>query len=281
MLPKKTIVKTTPETYDRLRSTLSSTNGVSPRRSGRAGGADDVQSGGQRPRHDQPDRPAQRAPSTSGNTTRKLTTAVSAMPTQSRLGAAVGGLRHGSTRRPTTIANRPTGTLIRNSERQSVPNGSSSISAADDRPQHRRETDRGTERRERLADVGRTEDVADQPEGLRDHHRRREYLEDRPAISDLRRPGDRAEHRRRDEPDEPGHQHPLAPERVAQPAAGQQADRDGQGVGRRDPLQRGRRQREVALDRRGRDVEDRRVQDVEDHRAEDHRESDPLAAGGR
>ena len=31
MLPKKTIVKTTPETYDRLRSTLSSTSGVSPR----------------------------------------------------------------------------------------------------------------------------------------------------------------------------------------------------------------------------------------------------------
>ena len=49
------------------------------------------------------------------------------MPTQSRRAPRWAGSLLGSTRRPTTIANTPTGTLIRNSERQSVPNGSSSI----------------------------------------------------------------------------------------------------------------------------------------------------------
>ena len=49
------------------------------------------------------------------------------MPTQSSRAPRWAGSDDGSTRRPTTIANRPTGTLIRNSERQSVPNGSSSI----------------------------------------------------------------------------------------------------------------------------------------------------------
>ena len=50
------------------------------------------------------------------------------MPIQSSRAPRCAGGESGSTRRPTTIANRPTGTLIRNSERQSVPNASSLIS---------------------------------------------------------------------------------------------------------------------------------------------------------
>ena len=114
-----------------MRSTLSSTSGDSPRAiracwrlptrtsSGTAAATTPSSHTGQ---------PSVR-PSTSGKTTRKLTAAVIAMPSQSRRAPWWAGLLAGSTRRPTTIANSPTGTLMRNSERQSVPNGSALINA--------------------------------------------------------------------------------------------------------------------------------------------------------
>ena len=69
--------------------------------------------------------------------------------------------------------------------------------------------------------------------------------------------------------DEPGEEHPLAPEAVSERRAGQQQHRVGEHVGVDGPLQRLNRRAEVAMDRGQRDADD---EVVEHHHEQRHRD---------
>ncbi len=88
------------------------------------------------------------------------------------------------------------------------------------------------------------------------------------------RAGDRGEH----EADEPAEEHPPAPDDVAEPGGGDEADRERQGVRGGHPLEGRGGHREVGPDGRRGDVDDRAVEDVEDGRGEHDGEAEPGAA---
>ena len=150
--------------------------------------------------------------------------------------------------------------------------------AGDDRAEHGRQPDRRAHRRERLAHVLRGEQLADQAERLRHHHRGGQPLQRPGRDEGLAGRRERAPDRRDHEAGQAEQHHPAAAEQVAEPRAGHQADRQREGVRRRDPLQGRGAHRQVGADRRGGDVDDRRVEDVEDGRGEDDREADPRRA---
>jgi hypothetical protein len=133
---------------------------------------------------------------------------------------------------------------------------------------------------EGLANVLGREQVADQAEGLRHHDRAEQALQHAGADQRPGRPGRRAQHGSGDETGGTGQDDPLAAEHVAEPAAGQQADRERQRVGGGDPLQARVRTAQIRPDRRGRDVDYRRVENVHDRRCEDGEETEPATVPG-
>ena len=132
----------------------------------------------------------------------------------------------------------PTGRLIRNSDRQSVPKRSALIEqSGDDRPGTVESPITGPNAANALPICAGGKMSRISPKACGIITAADEPLHDARGDQRLGRPRERAHRRCRHEADQPDHQHPLAAEHVAEPSAGQQADRDGQGVRRGDPLQ--------------------------------------------
>ena len=144
-----------------------------------------------------------------------------------------------------------------------------------DRPEHRRQAHDRSVDAERLPHLVGREQVPDQAEDLRQHDRPEQALDGTGGDELTRRPGHGARRRRGHEPGDPGQQHPPPPEDVAEPPAGQQPDRHGQGVGGGDPLDHRVGAAEFAPDRRRRDLRDGRVEQVHHRRRDDHAEGHP------
>jgi hypothetical protein len=84
-----------------------------------------------------------------------------------------------------------------------------------------------------------------------------------------------AEQRGAGEHEDTGHEHPAAPEQVAQAATQEEQSAEGQGVGRDDPREVLLGEAEVGHDVRHRDVHDRAVEHDHELGRTDHRERDP------
>ena len=119
------------------------------------------------------------------------------------------------------------------------------------------------------------EDRRDDREGGRRHDGRADSLQRTGRDQGLVRPGQAAQQRRDREEDEPDHEHAAAPEQVRCTATQQEEAGEGEGVGAHDPLEPLRREAEVRLDRRERDVHDRRVEDDHEERAAEEGERPP------
>ena len=159
-----------------------------------------------------------------------------------RAWAAARRATRGAARAAPTSAATPSGRLIRKIERQPAPNRSASTSdAAEDRPEHRaaaRSRGRTAPNALPISSGGKT--CADDAEALRDHERG----EQRPGSGARRSASpavgasaaqDRRGHGEAGDADQ--EQAPAAVD-VAEPAAGDEADRERQRVAADDPLQR-------------------------------------------
>jgi hypothetical protein len=144
------------------------------------------------------------------------------------------------------------------------------------------DADRGAATGRRAVDAER--EVALAPFGERgDEQRQRGGREQRSAEPlegaerDQRRlgPGEAAEQRARGEDEEADHEQAAAPDEVGQPAAEKKGPTEEDGVGGDDPLEARRRETEIGLDRRKRDVDDRDVQDHHELCGHDQREGAP------
>jgi hypothetical protein len=129
--------------------------------------------------------------------------------------------------------------------------------AAGERTGDRAQAHHRAEDPERLLLALVPEQLPHEAEALRDHHRRAHPLKRTGRDQRSRRRRERAQRRRGGEAGDPAEQHPPAPEDVAEAAPEQQRDRHRQRVGGRDPLQRGERSAEIALDRGRRGLRDR------------------------
>ena len=154
--------------------------------------------------------------------------------------------------------------------------------AAEHRPEHRAQPDHGAEQAERLADLVGREDLADDPEALRDQERGEQALDQ--ARGDQRAGGGRepAQHRRGSEAGDADQEQAAAAVDVAEPRAGDEADGERQRVAADHPLQPGRAGAEVAADGRRGDVDDHAVEQVHALGGEHHGEDQPAlgVAGG-
>src|SRR5271166_3021134 len=144
-----------------------------------------------------------------------------------------------------------------------------------DRPEYRRQAHHRPVDAERLTHLVRREQVPDQAEHLRQHDRPEQARRRAGGDKLTRCPGRGARRRRGHEPGHPGQQHSPPPEDVAEPPAGQQSDRHGQGVGGGDPLDDGVGAAEFAPDRRRRDLGDGRVEQIHRRRRDDDAEGHP------
>jgi hypothetical protein len=133
---------------------------------------------------------------------------------------------------------------------------------AEQRPAHRAEAGGDAEPGQCLDPLGRREDDLDDGEHLRDHDRAHRALH-HPAGNQHARALRGAAQRRHDR--EAGHadqEQALAPERVAEPPAGDQDQRVGERVPGQGPLHVRIAGVQVALDGRDRDVDDGHVEEV-------------------
>ena len=215
-------------------------------------------------------RPASRARGPGSADTRARSRRPSPARRSERRGAASGlaGAVRGRKRRPAAIAARPSGTLTRKIARQPVPSTSRlTRRAADQRAGDRGQAHDRAEHAERLLLALVAEQLADEPEALRDHdrgHRALERAARRSAPSAMGASAHSTDAATK--PPMPTSSTRRRPNDVAEPAAEQQRHRHRQRVGGGDPLEAGVGAAEVAADRRRGGLGDRRVQQVHDAR---------------
>ena len=128
--------------------------------------------------------------------------------------------------------------------------------------------------------LGDGEDVDEDRQRGREHQRRADAHRGPPADQGVGRAGGRAEGGERGEQGQAAHQHPLAPDAVAEAAGGHQQAGEDEDVGVDDPLQLAGRGAELGGQRRQGDVDDRAVEHDDEHRRAQHAEDQPAAAVG-